>query len=102
MNRGLYITQDMVSHGTSEVMTVNTDNEVRRFMSICAAQIPIEQQYMVKDSQIFHIGNLHVDDETGAIVIEPLPMRLVCRGSDFPMMDSKEDTQLEDDPTVLP
>lgn len=101
MKKGLYITQDLVSHGISEVMTVNTDNEVRRFMAICASRTPFEQQYMVKDAQIYHIGNLYVDDETGAIAIEPLPMRLVCRGSDFPMMDKKEDTQFEEDSAFL-
>lgn len=102
MKKGLYIIQDLVSHGISDVMTVNTDNEVRRFLAIAAAQTSIDQDYVIKDMQIYHIGNLHLDDETGAIAIEPLPMRLVCRGTDFPLKVRKEDTQLEDDSSFLP
>lgn len=105
MKKGLYIYQDLVSHGTSEVITVNTDNELRRFIAVYAARCPVDQEYVLKDSHIYHIGNLYVDDETGAIAIEPLPMRLVCRGSDFTIGSARSvniDEQLHKDDVELP
>ena len=100
MKKGIYIYQDVVSNGVSDLFTAENDRLVKRNFGVAATRCPAEQAYMFHDTNIYKIGVLHIDDESGQMAIEPIAPALVCRGTDFSIGSDrpvKEDKDLEKD-----
>ena len=83
MKKGIYIYQDVVSNGVSDVFTAENDRLVKRNFGVLCSRCPAEQAYMYRDTNVYKIGVLHIDGETGQLAIEPIAPALVCRGTDF-------------------
>lgn len=83
MKKGIYIYQDVVSNGVSDVFTADNDRMVKRYFGVMCSRCPAEQAYMYRDTNAYKIGVLYIDDESGQLAIEPVAPALVCRGTDF-------------------
>ena len=83
MKKGIYIYQDLVSNGVSDVFSAENDRLVKRDFGVAATRCSLELAYMYNDTIVYKIGVLDVDDETGQIVVEPIAPIMVCRGTDF-------------------
>lgn len=104
MKKGIYIYQDVVSNATSDVFSAENDRLVKRNFGVGVARCPADQAYMYHDTNVYKIGVLHIDDDTGQLAIEPLAPVLVCRGSDFSIgsvCSVKEDKDNEKDSADL-
>lgn len=93
MKKYVYMTQDMVSHATSELFTAENDATVTRLLKAQVDNMDPAQLYTVKDSTIFKLGLIVIDDDTGAISVHPYDTPVViCRAGFF----------ISDTPKVIP
>lgn len=84
MKKYVYMTQDMISHATSELFTAENDATVTRMIKAQVDNMPAQQMYTVKDSTIFKLGMIVIDDDTGAISAHPFDTPVVvCRAGQF-------------------
>lgn len=84
MKKYVYMTQDMVSHATSELFTSENDATVTRMIKAQVDNMEPSMAYTVKDSTIFKLGMIVIDDDTGAISVCPYDTPVVvCRAGSF-------------------
>lgn len=84
MKKFVYMTQDMVSHATSELFTAENDATVIRMIKGQIDNIDPAQMYAVKDSTVFKLGLIVIDDDSGAISVHPYDTPVVvCRAGQF-------------------
>lgn len=88
MKRYVYMTQDMVSHATSELFTAENDATVTRMMKAQVDNIDPANLYAIRDSTVFKLGMIVIDDDTGAISVHPYDTPVVvCRAGQFARPD---------------
>lgn len=84
MKKYVYMTQDMVSHATSELFTSENDATVIRMIKGQIDNMDPGQMYAVKDSTVFKLGMIIIDDDTGCISVCPYDTPVVvCRAGQF-------------------
>ena len=84
MKKYIYITQDMVSHATSEVFSAENDATVIRMLKAQVDNIDPANWYAIKDSTVFKLGFFVIDDETGEIRPHHYDFPIVvCRAGQF-------------------
>lgn len=84
MKKYVYMTQDMVSHATSELFTAENDATVTRMIKAQVDNIDPANLYAIKDSTVFKLGMIVIDDDTGAINVHPYDSPVVvCRAGQF-------------------
>lgn len=88
MKKYVYMTQDMVSHATSELFTAENDATVTRMIKAQVDNIDPAQLYAIKDSTVFKLGMIVIDDDTGTISVCPYDTPVVvCRAGQFAAPD---------------
>lgn len=84
MKKYVYMTQDMVSHATSELFTSENDATVIRMIKAQIDNIDPANLFAVKDSTVFKLGMIVIDDDTGSISVHPYDTPVVvCRAGQF-------------------
>lgn len=84
MKKFVYMTQDMVSHATSELFTAENDDTVIRMIKAQVVNTDPAQYYLVKDSTVFKLGMIVIDDDTGEIKLHAYNLpSIVCRAGSF-------------------
>ena len=90
MKKYVYMTQDMVSHAISEPFSAENDATVIRMMKGQMDNLEPSQMYAFKDSIVFKLGMLLIDDDTGAIKVCPYDTPVVvCRAGQFVASDAE-------------
>ena len=88
MKKYVYITQDMVSHATSELFTAENDATVQRLIKAQIDNIDPANLYAIKDSTVFKLGFLLIDDDSGSFRFYPYDNPVVvCRAGQFACPD---------------
>lgn len=84
MKKYVYLTQDMVSHAISELFTAENDATVTRMIKAQVDDLDPNQFFVVKDSTVFKLGMIVIDDDTGSISVHPYDTPVVvCRAGQF-------------------
>lgn len=84
MKKFVYVIQDMVSMATSELFTAENDAVVERMVKAIVSGMPDDQLFTIKDSTVFRLGVLSIDDDTGGLHLLPYDVPVVvCRAGAF-------------------
>lgn len=84
MKKYVYMTQDMVSHAVSELFTAENDDTVIRMLKAQVDNIDAANLYAIKDSTVFKLGMMLIDDDTGEIQLHAYNIpSVVCRAGSF-------------------
>lgn len=84
MKKFVYVTQDMVSMAISELFTAENDAVVERMVKATVSAMPDDRLFTIKDSTVFRLGVLSIDDDTGALALLPYDFPVVvCRAGAF-------------------
>lgn len=90
MKKYVYVTQDMVSHATSELFTAENDATVTRMIKAQVDNMDTSNLYAIKDSTVFKLGMIVIDDDTGALSVHPYDNPIVvCRAGQFARPDEE-------------
>lgn len=90
MKKYVYMTQDMVSHAISEPFTAENDATVLRMLKASVDNSDPSTLYTIKDSTVFKLGMILIDDDTGSIKVCPFDTPIVvCRAGQFVACDSE-------------
>lgn len=78
------ISQDSVSNALSVPFIAENEKTVLRMIKNSFDSIPESERYIIKDTVIFKVGELILDDDSGLFqfVSYPNPV-MICRGSQF-------------------
>lgn len=84
MKKFVYVTQDMVSMACSELFTAENDAVVKRMVKVTVSDLPDDRLFTIKDSTVFRLGVLSIDDDTGGLHLLPYDSPVVvCRAGSF-------------------